>query len=460
MAITAAQFQSVLQSLGGAGSQVFTYEQLANGANEAIAQAPITANRYGAAAFLANCTQESMYFKTTTEGQWPGYYNDKSDKDYYPYIGRGFIQVTWKENYRLFGSWCYGKQLVPSSNYFVDVPSRLAALPWAWLTGMWYFSPDYDGANWSDTSGLWGYGNSDQFLKVCNAVNRGNANYSGYPAGWAERQRAYNAWLTLGDDLVSDAPDPGTGDDGGGDPGSNLTGATIIRSIGDHLHVQESDGSQYFAIKDSAGNFWRPTNTGDISRISTEGTHLSLHLPNGSRLPAYYHGFNYWKTKSYTSGSSNGDIPDPPPSTGNVQQKLVQWCWDHINAWTYSQSSGRLNPDVSGYTDCSGTMWLCFKEVTGMDIGTWTGAQYTKGRLILDQSRTIQESALVPSDLIFYKFDPAKNTDHVFDHVVMYVGPNQTIDHRGDGPGGRGPTTHNLSYWVSRSHRVMARRYV
>lgn len=182
MGVTAKQLETALRSIGAYGGQGWPLSTLAADANEALKQAGIT-TRQGAAVFIAQCMVESAYFRTTRE------YGGSSAR-YAPYYGRGFIQVTWRENYAAFGAWCKARGLVSNSSYFVDVPDRLADSKWAWLGAVWYFR--------NHRHGLVALANAGENVKVGRAINRGTA-YSAYAAyGESHRQQAYWALLNAG----------------------------------------------------------------------------------------------------------------------------------------------------------------------------------------------------------------------------------------------------------------------
>lgn len=132
MGVTANQIKAALRSVGGLGNQAWSLDELADGANAAMAEAGIN-TREGAACFMSQTMVESAYFRTTTEYGGP-------KARYAPYYGRGFIQVTWRENYAKFGAWCKKRGLVSDADYFTDKPARLSDDRWAWLGAVWYLS--------------------------------------------------------------------------------------------------------------------------------------------------------------------------------------------------------------------------------------------------------------------------------------------------------------------------------
>lgn len=188
MAIEAKHIEAALRSVGAVGGQKWSYQELAEGANEALLQSGIT-TRQGAAVFIAQCMVESAYFRTTTEYSYKvGSSGWQNMQRYAPFIGRGFLQITWRDNYAKFGSWCNAKGLVSNANYFVSNPERLADPKWGWLGAVWFFT----------ANNLVGLSNAGENIKVGRAVNRGNAN-SQYPAnGEDHRKAAYAALLEAG----------------------------------------------------------------------------------------------------------------------------------------------------------------------------------------------------------------------------------------------------------------------
>lgn len=178
-ALTGAVIKAALSKVGAVGKQIVSFDELATGATGALKQAPAGLSAAGCAAFLATCAVESAWFRTTTE------YG--SGQRYAPYIGRTFVQLTWKENYAGFGRWCKGRGLVDDIDVFVKNPASLSDLSWAWLGPVYYF----------ETHGLWRYANADNFLAVSQAVNGGDAKIgtSFVPNSWTERQATYRAFL-------------------------------------------------------------------------------------------------------------------------------------------------------------------------------------------------------------------------------------------------------------------------
>jgi hypothetical protein len=176
VSVTAADFTAVLTALGANSRQVVPLTELAFGATNALAHA--AASPIASAVWLGTLTQESGFFRTTTEfgvGQ-----------TYAPYVGRTFEQVTHRDNYSAFGQWCATQHMIGTPNLFTDRPVLLSEMQWAWLGGVWFFA----------ANGLWPYAARGDFQSVQNAVNRGQLTNVGYADKWPVRLSAYQAWTT------------------------------------------------------------------------------------------------------------------------------------------------------------------------------------------------------------------------------------------------------------------------
>ena len=137
-------------------------------------------------------------------------------------------------------------------------------------------------------------------------------------------------------------------------------------------------------------------------------------------------------------------------------QRMVAWQAANQQHFAYSENSGRLDPEHSGYTDCSGlTRWLYLKFAQ-LDIGTWTGDESTHGTLVtVSKSQARNGVGMLPGDLIFYRWAP--DSPATFDHVNMFVGDGMVQNHGGPG---RGPVEQSLMTNVDSATTVMVRRYI
>ena len=118
--------------------------------------------------FLANIIQETAALKTLAEyDSLDGTY--LRSKPYYPYYGRGYIQLTWRDNYRAAGK-ALGVDLV-SDPSLLEEDKDLAA-----RAAVWYWN----------SRGCSDYADRGDFGAVCELINRGAAD-GGPVNGWNAR---------------------------------------------------------------------------------------------------------------------------------------------------------------------------------------------------------------------------------------------------------------------------------
>lgn len=145
-------------------------------------------------------------------------------------------------------------------------------------------------------------------------------------------------------------------------------------------------------------------------------------------------------------------------ATGSAgQQAVVSLYKSWEGRFVYSQAAGRLDPISSGYGDCSSTIWFAYKQATGVDVGTWTGAMASKGRLIAKGSGgTLPLSSMQLGDLVIFF------SGSISKHVEMYTGPNELYGHGGGSNGSvKGPTRKDAqAYCAATSRTWQVRRYL
>lgn len=132
------------------------------------------------AAFLANVCQETDWLKTLEEyggyDYWQYLVHMSGDAHAWMYHGRGYIMLTWADNYRAAG-WGIGvgDRLVNEPN-LLATDKELAA-----KTAVWYWTSRHCGP----------YADREDFEAVCSLINRGQARPTGPIKGWEERLAAY-----------------------------------------------------------------------------------------------------------------------------------------------------------------------------------------------------------------------------------------------------------------------------
>jgi predicted chitinase len=143
------------------------------------------------AMWLAQIGLESDGFQATEEYQkdGPGWTDDRRT-----YLGRTWIQITWRSNYLGFSQWAHAQGLVPTDTYFVDNPGELADAKWAAIGPAWYWTVERPQINdLCDASDLIG---------VTRAIN-GGTNGLEDETGQLGRRTRYNQALALGDELLA-----------------------------------------------------------------------------------------------------------------------------------------------------------------------------------------------------------------------------------------------------------------
>lgn len=183
---------------------------------------------------------------------------------------------------------------------------------------------------------------------------------------------------------------------------------------------------------------------GDGGGISEEASKLGYIIKRGNCL--YLYGKDEYSkgVVFYPCGGQrwlNGYNADGTPvgggntgggsATGSEAQNAIcdlYRSWE--NRFSYSMGGGRLDPLSSGYGDCSSTIWFAYQQVTGIDVGTYTGAMLGKGTQIATgyTGDNLPVDQMQPADLVlimWYGWNPE------FDHVELYMGNNELWGHGG-----------------------------
>jgi len=155
--------------------------RLIDACNRAMLLGEITTQKR-AAMFLAQVGHESSSLRFTEE------ISPKPHAKYRPYIGRTFMQITWKTNYAAFGTWCVSKNLLTDRNHFVDNPTELAADKWAWLGAVWYWTVARSTLNHVSDQG--------DVREATRLINGKKLH------GLQERQDRYDLCISLGDAIL------------------------------------------------------------------------------------------------------------------------------------------------------------------------------------------------------------------------------------------------------------------
>jgi predicted chitinase len=155
--------------------------QLIDDCNRAMLLGEITTQKR-AAMFLAQVGHESASLRFTEE------ISPKPHAKCRPYIGRTFMQITWKTNYAAFGRWCVSKNLLTDRDHFVDNPTELADDKWAWLGAVWY---------WTVARSTLNHVSDQSDVREATRLINGKKLH-----GLQERQDCYERCISLGDAIL------------------------------------------------------------------------------------------------------------------------------------------------------------------------------------------------------------------------------------------------------------------
>ena len=91
-----------------------------------------------------------------------------------------------------------------------------------------------------------------------------------------------------------------------------------------------------------------------------------------------------------------------------------------------TDNAGRLTPETSGYTDCSGSICVAYDRVCGITPGVVEDQMACMGGLVASYSRgdDIDVSVLRPADIFCFWSESAG----VWGHAALYMGNNELWD--------------------------------
>lgn len=178
--------------------------------------------------------------------------------------------------------------------------------------------------------------------------------------------------------------------------------------------------------------------SGNASYITERGTQLHLQNKDGTIL-TFHRVSSGGNTLWLSSQDVNVGGGTPPPNGGGTPPTgaiadIIAWEESVIGTFDYSEGAGRLDPVASGTTDCSGLQYYAFLTYGNIDIGTWTGEQYTTGTLVTKDPTVAKDGVtVVPGDLVLYRWG-GDSPSH-YDHTALYKGSDTVISHGGPGVG-------------------------
>jgi cell wall-associated NlpC family hydrolase len=202
--------------------------------------------------------------------------------------------------------------------------------------------------------------------------------------------------------------------------------------------------------KPSSSNNASVAIAGGNAIINVDGSYLMRLRTKYGDAQAVPYGVNQWICKmdkinsninSLIKDAQNSATPSPPPTPspggdGSKGAKALQWMMSRIGKFAYRQAPGRLDPDHTGFGDCSSTVYRAYKDTSGTFVGTWTGDQYFRGRDVMGRGggamTAAQRALLKPGDLIVMAWRSTGSYYPETDHVEMVVDSNRLIGHGGN----------------------------
>lgn len=201
--------------------------------------------------------------------------------------------------------------------------------------------------------------------------------------------------------------------------------------------------------------------TDSLAWIKVQGNNLILFDNGKKRIFWKSSAQNYQEKGTVGTPVNPGDQTNPGSDSGaDAGDKVAAWVKSRIGKFAYSQAGGRLDPDATGYTDCSGLWWRAYMDVTGIDVGTWTGAQKGKGRRIAISTSSTIEQAIAQAHagdlvLIAWTASGVGNYDHV--EGFESDGGSMLLSHGGPG---NGPHEKSAQSQMGAAYLWEVRRYL
>ena len=149
-----------------------------------------------------------------------------------------------------------------------------------------------------------------------------------------------------------------------------------------------------------------------IQRIGENGQHLIIYgEDNETGIVCFRTTNNFWIPASNTAAPPTPTPVDPPPppepaAQGDFERMRQLW-YDNEERWVYGWGPGRLDPESSGYSDCSGTIYWAVNKIRpdlAESLGVWTPAQVNAGSRVTNGLVTttvhVDEAILRPGDIL------------------------------------------------------------
>lgn len=143
-----------------------------------------------------------------------------------------------------------------------------------------------------------------------------------------------------------------------------------------------------------------------------------------------------------------------------VHDNIVARCRNDRGRDTYSQARRyRI-----GYSDCSSYAQRIYREIAGIDIGSYTTAIALNpaGRVVTESVLALAAGVdMQTADVVLWGWRTDHRPGYPYSHVGIYDAYNRgTWDQYGDIPPHNGPNFHTLEAWASRADRIRVLRFL
>lgn len=193
-------------------------------------------------------------------------------------------------------------------------------------------------------------------------------------------------------------------------------------------------GGSGSASTDPGSSIEKDTLQSQVGYVEVWGDSIVIHgkVTESEKLICYNTGKGIWLPKGGTvtdnpgggnAGAGGSVAPTDQNDPADFPAARQLW-YDNNSKWNYSQGPGRLNPESSGYSDCSACIYWAVNKATNNKyswIGTWTGAMQSACHLIRQGTSAnlhIDRNEIRPGDIILIDY----GGDGVSDHVDWYMG--------------------------------------
>lgn len=237
-----------------------------------------------------------------------------------------------------------------------------------------------------------------------------------------------------------------------------VTNGVVVDGQGNQNTAQPGTHQQSVGYSDNKDS---QSLSNKVKRVIQSGSRLRVVMEDGSEAWAYPTSVGYWTCSPSQADAASGTTPvpspTPTPTPGGAMTDMINLLLrDCANKpYGYAQASGRLTPETSGISDCSGYVWYLYDKYFGIDIGTGgtSDIYYNNVGVVVARVSTAAEiRAANPraGDLIVYP-----------GHIEMFTGNGtMSASMRGPADGAPGPNGPSPAEDIFAGRNCIIKRYV